>query len=433
MLNINFARNALWSGLVTGSLAMATGFEKNVLWSGHYTAIGGAASSSVNGPQALYFNPAGLGGLESVQLSLQASPTWVRFEGPALEANKSVKSKNALLPIGGLFAAYGVTPELGLGLGYYASGGASAKYTNLDPTSLGYENIGKLENSVKLQISELSLGAGYKLNKNFKIGAAWRAVFVRAAFASIKETTVGVGQVNVSSLQLLGLKQNKFNGYRLGAQYRSDDERWGLGLSVRGPVAFKVKGQSAGRSELNVVPTAKNVTGGEVSIKNTFPLQVSLGGDFKVGDKWTIFPEYTYSRYSSDRELEIDGTITTQINTTNVVSRIPNINQEWKDAHAIRLGGQYDLSPETALRAGYVIVTPAVQKKAALPTLATPGIGHSLVAGAGFSGWLPNFIFDAGAEYSWASAKVGTENHEGKAGKYASRAIAIHLGADYKF
>jgi hypothetical protein len=55
---------------ISGNPALAAGFEKSVLWSGKWTALGGAAASSVSGPDALYFNPAGLGGSTGLQINL---------------------------------------------------------------------------------------------------------------------------------------------------------------------------------------------------------------------------------------------------------------------------------------------------------------------------------------------------------------------------
>ena len=42
------------------TLSFAAGLEKSTLWSGKYMGFGGAAASSVEGGESLYFNPAGL-------------------------------------------------------------------------------------------------------------------------------------------------------------------------------------------------------------------------------------------------------------------------------------------------------------------------------------------------------------------------------------
>ncbi len=431
MKKLVFKACLLAGGGILAARVEATGYEKVVLWSGKYSALGGAAASSVQGPQALYFNPAGLGGIESPEVSLQVSPTWVQFKGPALQANIQDKGKNIVFPLGGAFVSYPLNERLGLGLGFYVAGGSASKYTGLDPTKLnaGFDNIGKLENSVKLEITEASLGVGYKLNKNLKVGMAWRSLFVRAAFKSVEATNLVI-----TNLDLSGLKQNKYNGFRFGTQFRPDSGNWGLGLSLRSAVTFNVKGNSSGRYEYTSavaaatgVSSAGDITGGKVAVKNTFPLQASIGGDFKFTDNWTFFPEYTFSQYSVDDHLEIDGRIT----VGSTVSEIPSIDQKWQDSHGFRLGNEYQLSENLVLRGAYALTTNATRKTTALAVLATPGIGHTFAVGAGLPQLSENLSLDTAIEYSIAKATIGPGG--ARQGKYQSRAYAVHLGADYRF
>src|ERR1700734_4021960 len=99
------------------SQSFAAGFEKSVFWSGHYAAIAGAAQSSVTGPEALYWNPAGLAGSEGLQVSGDFSPTWAMYSGPmALSTTTGTvgtaqNSNTTFSPVGAGFISYGITPQ----------------------------------------------------------------------------------------------------------------------------------------------------------------------------------------------------------------------------------------------------------------------------------------------------------------------------------
>jgi hypothetical protein len=92
--------------LISHNVSYAGGFEKTVQWSAKNSAIGGAAASSVDGADALYFNPAGLVDNQSgkkAEISANFSPTVGQFECPFDQSyknktsTKTVKTPLALL------------------------------------------------------------------------------------------------------------------------------------------------------------------------------------------------------------------------------------------------------------------------------------------------------------------------------------------------
>src|SRR5205085_352292 len=105
------------SGLLP-SIVWAQGYDQTYLWSGRY-ATKATSTSDVNDSQALYFNPAGLAGLGSPDVSLNFSPSFARFSAPIAEPNKSINSSWGLLPNFGVFGQYPVTDKLGVGIGSY--------------------------------------------------------------------------------------------------------------------------------------------------------------------------------------------------------------------------------------------------------------------------------------------------------------------------
>ena len=89
------------------------------------------------GPQALLWNPAALAGPVGLQINGNFSPTWAMFSGPMVLNSNTVQTSNTrFLPVGGAFASYGITPQWGIGVGYYVVAGNSADYDQVQPGSL---------------------------------------------------------------------------------------------------------------------------------------------------------------------------------------------------------------------------------------------------------------------------------------------------------
>src|SRR5581483_7331539 len=124
-MNILFNAVAV-SLLVASTTALGAGFEKSVMESGRYTGIADAASSSVWGPESLMYNPAGLAGT-GMAVSGNFSPTFIKLSAPSpLDPTTTINSNTHFFPTGSAFASYGVTPKLGVAIGWDVEGGTRA-------------------------------------------------------------------------------------------------------------------------------------------------------------------------------------------------------------------------------------------------------------------------------------------------------------------
>lgn len=425
---------------LTTQAAWSAGYEKAITWQPKAAAQAGAVVGEITGSDALYFNPAGLttGQSNQTELSLNFSPTFSHFEGQhSSSANAAsngpyTKTKMGFSPVAGFTAAYQLSPKLGLGVGYYVSGGTKSKYENLDYSGISaqYDTL-KPTVQTNLAVTEAALGLGYEVAPGLKIGAAWRVIMVNAAFAS---SSIAGG--NLLNLKIDDLKDTRFNAFKVGAQYMSPEKTWGIGTQFRSPVKFIAKGEGSGFAE-TLAPGVGILTtgGGKVDVANEFPLQFVLGGFSKVSSNTKIALEYSFTNYSKNEKVDLSGTLSggtapAPFNPFSLNTR--DIPQNWKNMHVGRIG--YECTGHAMpIRAGYALTTQTTPKDRARATFSSPGLGHSITAGSGLN-FSENAEFNFAGEYSFASGK-GTNAADGVAveKEFKSNAWVAHLGVAYKF
>jgi len=414
--------------LGAASVAFGAGYEKAQTWSAKSSAEAGAVVGSTAGAEALYFNPAGLArASRRGEISVNFSPTLSQFSGRNSYAPASVgtvSGSTTLSPVLSVLAAYRPTPKLGLGVGYYVSGGSRAKFENLDYSTLDadFDTVHPTAEA-DLSIKELAVGAGYELARGFRVGLSWRMVKVGGKFSTVRYTGTALAQIDLDNIDA-----TRLNAWKLGAQYEEPAHRWGLGFALRTSVAFTATADGSGHFETadgsNPGSSSTSLGTGAVEIENTFPLQVSLGGWTRATELLRLFWQYDFTNYAKDRTLGVHGTVG--------ATPLTDIAQDWKNMHVFRLGGEYTrfFFP---VRMGYAYTSAVTSTDAARSTFSSPGPGHSLTVGSGFilNG---NIDVDGALEYSFAS---GTGRNAAESlttdSEFKSHAYAAHFSARYRF
>jgi|GEM_PF-507896 len=452
------------------SQSWGAGFEKSVSWSGKHVGVGGAAVSRVQGAESLFFNPAGLAGAPGIDLSANFSPTFTKAEGPLVENSKSVAGTQQFSPVFGLLSSYAVTPDLGAGVGVFVTGGTKAVYEGVDYSGLNSEFTIKGNAKSDLSLIEISPGVGYRLADGLKVGAAWRVSLVKGAFSSAQATDLKTvnpalpdGSYLAQSVNVDGLSGQAYSGFRVGAQWAPEGANWGLGLNVRTPIKFTLKGTSSGTVQYRgggalaagnaLNADVKNLTGAAADVSSQLPTQVALGGHWDVADrKVGLFFEYVWTNYSAVKSIAIASSVTTPSDVINdaqktalgatgqalgaalndKTSALPDFATAWFDQNQIRLGSEFRYIENWPLRVGYVLTSQVVPGGNARATFSSPGLGHTFAFGTG-SLFADNKLgFDVSFEYSLASgSSVGSA--QAKAGDYKTRALGIHTGLAYAF
>lgn len=445
LLTLFVVSNTVWGG----------GFEKVVQWSARYSAIGGAASGIVDGADSVYFNPAGMAFRKNGDhdLSVNITPTLSQFKGPIFNEFQQIGNKKLTTPFGAL-ASHRLFKNFDIGYGLYVGGGTMAEFRSVNFTAID-DNFAGSDPDIrsKLNVIEAAIAASYKFTKNFSFGAAWRAVFVRANFASAKVTYTTAGAaLALSSTVIENIRADKHNGFKLGMQYRSDDDDWGLGLVWRTEIDFIAKGDVSGNTVYTatgqgalalqgVTVTAGEpvaLVGGERLLHNKFPQQISFGGFYRLFPELTLFGEYTWTQYSVNKNLEIYGNL---LNTASgTTTPIPDIRQAWSNQHNLKIGTEWAHSEKLTFRAGYAFTSRVTNHNAARATFSSPGFGHTFIIGEGYAFNNTSYL-DGAFEYSFASGKEHTPDESTSAtqvtpqieGKFKSKAYALHLSYRHYF
>jgi len=422
--------------LFTQSLALGAGFEKSVLWSAKYGAIGGAATASADDAQSLYFNPAGLSQVKGIEFTGNLSPTFSKFKGPIVSSGVNLDGNQTFSPAFGAFIGYKLTDGLGIGMGSYVAGGTRSKYEGVSYAARNpiYDTL-RPTIETDLKIIEYSLGLGYEIMDGLRIGGAWRLTQVDARFSSA--ATVPVASIPLINLNLTNLNATRYNGFRIGGQYAPKNCDFSFGASFRSTLSFNAKGDIGGFAE-SALGDSLAMTGstGTAEIAGTFPMQLNLGTAYKLGAYNRVMMDYAFTRYALNRKLDVSGSaITTRITGTPFAVDAADVELHWTNQHNIRLGYQTQMSDDLTLRGGYVLTSQVTSAAFARATIASPGMGHTLVAGVGKSLMGGRLDVDVAVEYSFASGS-GTYVESATtsiAGDFSSRAIVAHTGVSYRF
>jgi len=425
---------------LSSSQVFAAGFEKALFWDAHYSGIAGAAQSSVTGPQALYWNPAGLGGTEGIQVNGDFSPTLAKFNGNVPNVTNllaaqgipdggsatgpfttPVSSSTGFDPVGAVFASYQVTDKMTASIGYYVVGGTKANY---DSVPLNYPSTSPLNPPLQgnLAITELGLGAGYEVLPGLKLGASYRITFFKA---DLDDAFVNPTNGTLMSLQYSGLSKTTFNGFKLGAMWEPKDAGYGFGLTWRSRVNVTTTTQNATLQTQSVgSPTTTTITGTGSAGLN-LPMRLDAAAHYTFMPAWTGYLGYSFTNLSQSQQIgdEFDS---------SAVSFTNNIPLNWNNQSNIRVGLDYAGIQDWNLRAGYVWTNQVTPNGAALPILAAPGTGNTYVIGAGhkFSSMLTG---DVAFEYDRDSGTVAqtdiTEPSRTASGDYSAKDYVLHLSA----
>lgn len=429
---------------LSAPLALGAGFEKNITFSGKNAGKAGTAVADTSGAEALYFNPAGLGGAKGIQISANFSPTWGHYEGPvrAVAAGNSVAFGGAsatdtetgdtmMSPVFGALASYGLTDSLSVGAGVYVSGGSKAMYENIQMKGAtgGANLIGTTTIKTDLSIVEYAAGVGYTVMPGLKLGAAIRMVNVAGDFWALS----GLAANTQGVVKLSDMKKSEL-GYKLGAQYEGNG--WGVGLNYRLATNFTAEGtlavtaQSTTASGAGAGGAATVANNGAATLASTLPQQIVLGGFYDVMSDLRLFGQIDWTEYSKNQQLDYTGSFTlpATLGSTPINLATRPTTLDWANQSVYRLAGEYSGWSFAKIRAGYAYTTQVTNSGFASPTLAAPGTANTFTVGMGKS-------FGEGIEANLAveSSKTTGTGTGSVAGDYATAGTIAHLGFNYSF
>jgi long-chain fatty acid transport protein len=352
----------------------------------------GVAAPCADG-SAIFFNPAGLAGLKGGRATIGV--TLLDVQGGFTDDVSRQKSSldDPLLAIPQVYAAYGVTPKLGVGIGLFAPYGLQTRWPlTFDGRFAGYDNILHavyIQPTVAYQVTPwLSIGGGFdivmgKVELNQRLDLATAPVptalvpvppgnppvlfgqfgiapgtdFVNAHLEATKTTVAGhfgaIAQVTDRlSFGARYLTQAKFeySGTATFTQVLT-------GLVIPADIAVGALTIPAGTpvdAFLNAPPLSLfDPTSGvfrtqavTTTIRN--PAQLALGVAYKVANGWTVLGDYQLTWWNSFNELDI---IFPQ-DATGLLDR--KLFERYQNTNGIRLAAEWAKDAKWTFRGGYL-------------------------------------------------------------------------------
>ncbi len=295
------------------------------------TGRAGAVTASPMGPEAVYYNPAGLAELSGVQLSLGAalvSPT-AEFRPAEGGAATKVDERRFVLPQ--FFASARLAPWLAAGFGAYSPFGLAIRWPESSP--------GRAElREAELQTFFLTPAVGVDasaLVPGLSFGAGLD--LVPAAVRLERDVPFGTDYGSVAlGGDALGV------GVRGGLGYRSPALPLSIGLTFRSRVPLDFSGEADFDAPARY--RAALPVDGSVSTRIVLPLTLGLGVAVRPLPAWELEVDGTLRGWSSYDELDIelpDGSH----------SRSP---RNYHDSFVVRVGSEVAFAPGWAARLGFV-------------------------------------------------------------------------------
>ncbi|MGI9202395.1 MAG: OmpP1/FadL family transporter [Woeseiaceae bacterium] len=405
--------------------------ENPVLASARYGGIGGAAVSSAQTAEALVFNPAGLAFARQSEFVFNLAPTISEATSSTTGPNTPTTAEREFVPAGSLFTNFKIGERLGIGLGLTPSFGFSVDYgqadygipdTNLRPHLFD-----------EVVVMEFSLGAAYKFSEELSIGAAWRISRMEqdSSIAFPLDLDQDGNPDTLDTLTVSDMTATDFSGYRLGIQYRPKSGQWGLGGMYRSGIDYKVDGTLGGQFQVFAPtpgPVVDHVPGpGSVVLGSIPPEQIAVGGDFRLGERWTTYLQYEFTKWSRNVQKEITGT------RDNMPFAVARVIQS-QDTDTWRIGFRYSMSEEWIWRFGYMYRQAISPTDRAAWDVFPPGPTRSYMLG------LANRSFDRlDLDFAIVSTDISGVGSSANAaegffgGNYDVDLFALHAGLTLRF
>lgn len=388
---------------------LAQGFSVNE----HGTCAMGRAGTATAMPcpdgSAMFFNPAGLTQIERGRTVIGVGGTFIAPGGSFMEDATGLESelKDRVFPVPHVYLVRGLTDRVTAGLGLFAPYGLT---TDWPEDALG--RFGSYKSVIRNIYVQPTLAA--KLGKYVSVGAGFDLNLVhlqlkqRLDLATTPTTTPGVtfGNLGIplgTEFADVDISGNGTGvGYHVGVTVQPTDRlAFGIRYLSRQHIDIdegevKIRQVSTGirlppnnplglpaGTELDQVLAPQFQAGGPLVDQGgrtevRIPEQLSLGVAYKVTDRARLMFDYTTTNWEVWDTIVLDFDI------------LPNavLPQEFERTHVFRFGGEYDVSPSTVVRLGYLTHGAAAPDQTVTPTLPegprsefTAGLGTRLGPG----------------------------------------------------
>jgi long-chain fatty acid transport protein len=302
------------------SLGFAAGFR---LPEQDSTAMGMASAfvGQADNPSAVWYNPAGIIQLEGTMISGGVIGIYPELTHENTNGTTDVSKRDQYLPVQ-LYATHKLNDKIGIGFGINNPFGLTTDWSKTSTTRY-------VATYSSIATTEFNPNIAYKVNDNLSAAFGLDYTHIRATLEKIQPTSA----VTDGNFRLSG--DGDGWGVNAALRYKASDTV-NLGLSYRSRIKVKVDGTA----ELSGTPLSGNA---KTSI--TLPDLIQIGVSYIASDKLTVNADLEYTMWSTFDELTIESDVAA-FNKTE--------EHQWKNVACLRIGGQYKLSDQRKVRAGYL-------------------------------------------------------------------------------
>jgi long-chain fatty acid transport protein len=391
-------------------------------------------------PSAIYFNPAGIVQLEGQNVMIGG--TYIRENGAKFTGTtpltlntgtglfdiRSETQKDLDFFVPNAYWTRKHSKNLAYGVGIFAPFGLGQEYENRQ-TSIFRNQVTKVE----IMTLVVNPTVAWRFNDVFAVGVGLDFMYGKAKLEQTGVVRLGAApldQVNIFELDLDG------DGFAYGFNFGflvTPSENWKFGAAVRSQFNLKIEDADVDVSNINgaVVPPGGVPTHTEADTTLKLPATVALGVAY-VRDRLTLEVGLDWTLWQSFKEVFID----IRDNTPFLPDSLRE--QNWKDVVAVRLGGEYRVTDQFAVRLGWYYDESPVPAETMSPLLPDADRFH-YTAGAGYK--LRNWTFDL--SYMYVDKDDRTENNQineappsigsGFNGEWTGDAHLVAFDVGYKF
>jgi long-chain fatty acid transport protein len=431
MRSRSFAAALLVVLCASGKAAAST--ELNGLFDARSMGMGGTGVAWLDSGGAVPTNPANLGTIKKLTLTLNGflfisqpeAPYRVTHPNPAggtRDNFETIRSSTIFAPLFYLGGAFRIFDRVvfGVGAGPMVGQGTAVKYRPAPELRPDLE----VSNEAALGLLELSNAISVQVTDTFFVGAAWRITYMTQTVSTpLPGRGIGGLQLDRAQNPIFGdidVSGVNFAGLQLGILWKPDPAL-SFGLSYRNKVTVEGKGTTKSKNPIDDMALSLDTI-------QPFPSPHAFRAGVAVKalqDKFMFAADIKYLMYGEAWEyLE---TTTTQ----NGMSRTSKTPTHWKDAYNVHLGGEYQVTEQFAARAGYILSTTATPEAYAKAFMAPPGVAHCWTAGIGLK-LAETFNLDVAGSLIFLKTKIDVATPENAGvGIYASHTGEISLSATY--
>ncbi|MCD1652330.1 OmpP1/FadL family transporter [Halomonas meridiana] len=389
-------------------------------------------SSNVHDATIVYGNPAGMSFLDRAQITAggtflsvdtdisnvtasQSSPAFLPATGgltdtlPVAGSNDGDMVPGTLVPFA--FYANPVNEKLAFGFGVYAPFGSKTEYEG------GFQGRNQ-GNYTEVKVMTAQPTVSYRFNEQWSVGAGITYNKVEGELRRQVPVATPLGLSEVDS-RVEG--DDEAWGYNLGVIYQPVPETT-LGLTYRSKVDFNLEGSFTADSPVLDQLGIGTVTD-SAALDLTTPETVNFSLTQQMSDNLKLMFGASWARWSRFDQILVTGAER---------GEITNEQQNYSNAWAFSTGGEYQLTPTLALRAGVTLDFTPTQD--ATRSVRIPSDDRRIFSiGAG---WSPTPDLTLDVAYSYLTER-STQIDQTKTDSFTvagqrTPPITSHYSADYK-